>query len=151
MLPSTPIPSQPYNGLVVDLFAGGGGASEGLAIALGRDPDIAINHDPEALAMHKANHPGTKHLLNDITRLACPGNTSGYVMAAPFRGVDGRWYVDVLAGSQVNGPGRYTRAHATPFATPYEQGTHRLCRCVPCSYAPRICVPYCRACPMACW
>ena len=59
-------------------------------------------------------------------------------MAAPFRGVDGRWYVDVLAGSQVNGPGRYTRAHATPFATPfatpYEQGTHRLCRCVPCSY-----------------
>lgn len=52
-------------GLVVDLFAGGGGTSEGL----GRDPDIAINHDPEALAMHAANHPGTKHLLNDITRV----------------------------------------------------------------------------------
>lgn len=56
-------------GLVADLFAGGGGTSEGLARALGRDPDIAINHDPEALAMHAANHPGTKHLLNDITRV----------------------------------------------------------------------------------
>lgn len=57
------------NGLVVDLFAGGGGASEGLARALGRDPDIAINHDPEALAMHKANHPHTRHMQNDITRV----------------------------------------------------------------------------------
>ena len=54
------------DGLVVDLFAGGGGASEGLALALGRDPDIAINHDTEVLEMHKANHPGTRHLLNDI-------------------------------------------------------------------------------------
>ena len=56
-------------GLAVDLFAGGGGTSEGLVRALGRDPDIAINHDREALAMHAANHPGTKHLLNDITRV----------------------------------------------------------------------------------
>lgn len=44
-------------GLIVDLFAGGGGASTGLAWALGRDPDIAINHDAQALAMHAANHP----------------------------------------------------------------------------------------------
>lgn len=56
-------------GLIVDLFAGGGGASSGLAWALGREPDIAINHDAEALAMHAANHPGTRHLLNDITRV----------------------------------------------------------------------------------
>lgn len=56
-------------GLVVDLFAGGGGASTGLAQALGRDPDIAINHDAEALSMHMANHPSTRHLLNDITRV----------------------------------------------------------------------------------
>lgn len=56
-------------GLIVDLFAGGGGASTGLAWALGREPDIAINHDAEALAMHAANHPGTRHLLNDITRV----------------------------------------------------------------------------------
>ncbi len=53
-------------GLVVDLFAGGGGASLGMARALGRDPDIAINHDPEAVAMHRANHPGTKHYCQDV-------------------------------------------------------------------------------------
>lgn len=57
------------DGLVVDLFAGGGGASTGLAWALGRDPDIAINHDAEALALHAANHPHTRHLQNDITRV----------------------------------------------------------------------------------
>ena len=56
-------------GLIVDLFAGGGGASTGLAWALGRDPDIAINHDAQALSMHAANHPKTRHLLNDITRV----------------------------------------------------------------------------------
>lgn len=57
------------DGLVVDLFAGGGGASTGLAWALGRDPDIAINHDAEALALHAANYPRTRHLQNDITRV----------------------------------------------------------------------------------
>lgn len=53
-------------GLVVDLFAGGGGASVGLEAALGRPVDIAINHDPVALAVHKANHPHTRHLEADI-------------------------------------------------------------------------------------
>lgn len=52
--------------LVVDFFAGGGGASHGLSQALGRCPDIAINHDPEALKMHAANHPKTLHVLEDI-------------------------------------------------------------------------------------
>jgi DNA (cytosine-5)-methyltransferase 1 len=42
-------------GLIVDLFAGGGGASLGIEWAIGRSPDIAINHDPLALAMHEAN------------------------------------------------------------------------------------------------
>jgi DNA (cytosine-5)-methyltransferase 1 len=53
-------------GLIVDLFAGGGGASTGIEWALGRSPDIAINHDPMALAMHKANHPSTKHLVENV-------------------------------------------------------------------------------------
>ncbi|MDY0228455.1 MAG: DNA cytosine methyltransferase, partial [Desulfomicrobium apsheronum] len=53
-------------GIIVDLFAGGGGASEGIRMALGRDPDLAINHDPEAVAMHAQNHPGTRHLIEDI-------------------------------------------------------------------------------------
>ncbi len=53
----------PYLGrLIIDNFAGGGGASTGIEIARGRSPDIAINHDPEALTMHGANHPDTLHL-----------------------------------------------------------------------------------------
>jgi site-specific DNA-cytosine methylase len=51
---------------VVDLFAGGGGASEGMAMILGRSPDVAINHNREALAMHAANHPTTKHFKEDV-------------------------------------------------------------------------------------
>lgn len=53
-------------GIIVDLFAGGGGASEGIRMALGRDPDLAINHDPEAVATHRENHPGTRHLIEDV-------------------------------------------------------------------------------------
>ena len=52
-------------GLVVDIFAGGGGASLGLERA-GLDVDIAVNHDPEAIAMHAANHPRAKHYACDI-------------------------------------------------------------------------------------
>lgn len=52
--------------LIVDNFAGGGGASLGIEWALGRSPDIAVNHDPEAVAMHAANHPETRHLCGDV-------------------------------------------------------------------------------------
>jgi len=52
--------------LIVDNFAGGGGASTGIRFATGRDPDIAINHDEEALAMYRANHPGTQTLCEDV-------------------------------------------------------------------------------------
>jgi DNA (cytosine-5)-methyltransferase 1 len=52
--------------IIVDFFAGGGGASTGLSQALGRDPDYAINHDAQAIAMHKANHPDTKHFISDV-------------------------------------------------------------------------------------
>ncbi|WP_438391136.1 DNA cytosine methyltransferase [Caballeronia sp. DA-9] len=52
--------------LIIDNFAGGGGTSEGLEQAFGRPVDIAINHDPQALAMHAANHPRTKHLCESV-------------------------------------------------------------------------------------
>lgn len=52
--------------LVVDNFAGGGGASTGIEAALGRPVDYAINHDPEAIAMHRANHPHTRHLNSSV-------------------------------------------------------------------------------------
>lgn len=52
--------------LIIDCFAGGGGASVGIEMALGRSVDIAINHDPSAILMHKTNHPNTLHLTEDI-------------------------------------------------------------------------------------
>lgn len=53
-------------GIIIDCFAGGGGASVGIEMALGRPVDIAINHDPEAIRMHMVNHPDTLHLEEDI-------------------------------------------------------------------------------------
>lgn len=64
------------NGLIIDLFAGAGGAGAGMEAALGRPTDIAINHDPIALAVHKANHPHTRHLEEDIWK-ARPGEVTG--------------------------------------------------------------------------
>ena len=55
--------------MIVDSFAGGGGASTGIEMALGRSPDIAINHNPAALALHAANHPETLHLSENVYRV----------------------------------------------------------------------------------
>ena len=64
--------------LIVDNFAGGGGASTGIELATGKSVDIAINHDPEAIRMHKANHPNTKHYCEDVWQVdpvkACKGH-----------------------------------------------------------------------------
>lgn len=59
---------QPHE-LIGDLFAGGGGASQGIYMATGRHPDFAINHDPEAIALHAANHPTTDHFCADINEV----------------------------------------------------------------------------------
>lgn len=64
-------------GLIIDLFAGGGGASTGIEAALGRPVDIAINHSPVALAVHEANHPGTRHLTADIWEVKPKKATGG--------------------------------------------------------------------------
>ena len=55
-----------FDGLIVDNFAGGGGASTGIELALGRPVDIAINHDKGAIAMHAANHPYTRHFCESV-------------------------------------------------------------------------------------
>lgn len=57
------------SGLIIDCFAGGGGASVGIEMALGRPVDIAINHDEQAIRMHKTNHPQTLHLTEDIFKV----------------------------------------------------------------------------------
>ena len=74
-------------GLIIDLFAGGGGTSLGIERALGRSPDIAVNHDPEAVAMHKANHPHTKHYCENVwavnPREATAGRPVDFLWASP--------------------------------------------------------------------
>lgn len=52
--------------LIVDNFAGGGGASTGIEMATGRSVDIAINHDENAIAMHETNHPDTLHYCESV-------------------------------------------------------------------------------------
>ncbi len=63
--------------LIVDLFAGGGGVSTAFEIALGRSPDIAINHNEDALSMHRANHPQTRHFIADVYEVDPKGATQG--------------------------------------------------------------------------
>ncbi len=55
-----------FREIIVDNFAGGGGASTGIGLAIGRSVDIAINHDPAAIAMHKVNHPDTEHYCESV-------------------------------------------------------------------------------------
>ncbi len=73
--------------IIADSFAGGGGASTGIELALGTSPDIAVNHDPEAISMHRANHPSTKHFLEDVWRVnprkACCGKRVGLLWMSP--------------------------------------------------------------------
>lgn len=73
--------------LIIDNFAGGGGASTGIELALGRRVDIAINHDPEAVAMHTANHPETKHYCESVweidPREVTQGRPVGLVWLSP--------------------------------------------------------------------
>lgn len=71
----------------MDNFAGGGGASTGIEMAIGRSVDIAINHDPDAIAMHKANHPASKHYCEDVWQVdpveACVGNPVALAWFSP--------------------------------------------------------------------
>lgn len=73
--------------LIVDSFAGGGGASTGIEMALGRSPDIAINHDPVALAMHEANHPDCVHVTENVWQVDlddyADGRPVGLLWASP--------------------------------------------------------------------
>lgn len=73
--------------LIVDNFAGGGGASTGIELATGYSVDIAINHDPEAIKMYKANHPNTKHYCENVWSVdpvkACNGHPVGLAWFSP--------------------------------------------------------------------
>nr|WP_303846869.1 DNA cytosine methyltransferase [Aeromonas sobria] len=76
-----------FDEIVVDNFAGGGGASTGIEMALGRSPEIAINHDPDAIAMHTVNHPSTEHYCESVwdivPRDVVAGRPVGLVWLSP--------------------------------------------------------------------
>ena len=76
------------DGLIIDMFAGGGGASVGIELALGRSPDIAVNHDPAAILMHKTNHPHTLHLTEDVFEVDLLKYTKGKHVALMWASPD---------------------------------------------------------------
>ncbi|AIN15470.1 DNA cytosine methyltransferase [Yersinia pseudotuberculosis] len=63
--------------IIVDNFAGGGGASTGIEMATGRSVDIAINHDENAIAMHTTNHPDTLHYCESVFDIDPVAATAG--------------------------------------------------------------------------
>lgn len=73
--------------LIIDSFAGGGGASTGIEMALGREISVAINHDPDAILMHRTNHPNTEHYQASVWDVdpveVCKGRKVGLMWASP--------------------------------------------------------------------
>lgn len=77
-LPAAPVPGYRWTGgWVVDNFAGGGGASTGMAQAIGKSPDFAVNHNKEALMMHEQNHPETVHFNESVWDVGVRKVTAG--------------------------------------------------------------------------
>ena len=101
-----------YDEIVVDLFAGGGGASVGIEAALGRCVDVAVNHDPEAVAMHRVNHPHTLHLTCDVFEVdpleATGGRPVGLLWASP----DCTFFSKARGSKPIRHPSRKRRALA---------------------------------------
>jgi len=98
--------------LIVDLFAGGGGASCGIEMATGRQVDVAINHDRHAVAMHERNHPQTRHLKADVfevdPREATEGRPVGLLWASP----DCTFFSKARGGKPIRNPEKRRRSLA---------------------------------------
>ncbi|WP_256858678.1 DNA cytosine methyltransferase [Pseudomonas synxantha] len=84
--------------MVVDLFAGGGGASTGIARAY-REPDVAVNHNPIALAVHRANHPNTAHYVADVYEVGPRKATGGQPVAIIWASPDCRHHSKAKGGA----------------------------------------------------
>ena len=84
--------------LIVDNFAGGGGASTGIEIATGYSVDIAINHDPEAIRMHKSNHPSTRHYCEDVWQVDPVKACGGYPVALAWFSPDCKHFSKAKGG-----------------------------------------------------
>ena len=89
-------------GLIVDNFAGGGGASTGIEMALNRNIDIAINHDPAAILMHKTNHPYTKHYQESVWDVDIREITKGKDVDLVWCSPDCKHFSKAKGGKPVN-------------------------------------------------
>jgi len=91
-----------HSELVVDLFAGGGGASTGIEQAIGRPVDIAINHDPEAISLHEANHPQTRHFVSDVFEVDPATVTAGQPVGLLWASPDCKHFSKAKGGKPVS-------------------------------------------------
>lgn len=89
------------DGLIIDNFAGGGGASTGIEAALGRPVDVAINHDPQAVAMHRVNHPGTHHHCQSVWKADPLEVTRGRPVALAWFSPDCKHFSKAKGGKPV--------------------------------------------------
>ena len=87
--------------LIIDNFAGGGGASTGIELAVGRSVDIAINHDPDAIAMHKVNHPTSKHYCESVWEVNPIEATEGKPVALAWFSPDCKHFSKAKGGKPV--------------------------------------------------
>lgn len=87
--------------IIVDNFAGGGGASTGIELAIGRSVDIAINHDENAVAMHTTNHPGTLHYCESVFDVNPPVVTAGMPVGLAWFSPDCRHFSKAKGGTPV--------------------------------------------------
>ncbi|MHB9319091.1 DNA cytosine methyltransferase [Phytobacter diazotrophicus] len=87
--------------IIVDNFAGGGGASTGIEMAIGRSVDIAINHDENAVAMHTTNHPGTLHYCESVFDVNPPVVTAGMPVGLAWFSPDCRHFSKAKGGTPV--------------------------------------------------
>lgn len=102
--------------MIVDLFAGGGGASLAIQWATGRSPDLAVNHDPAAIRMHAVNHPETHHEEASVwevrPREACAGRDVELLWLSP----DCRHFSKAKGGAKVSPRVRTLARVAIPWA-----------------------------------
>ncbi len=90
-----------FEEMIVDNFAGGGGASTGIELATGRPVDIAINHDPDAISMHKANHPFTQHFCESVWEVDPRKVTQGRQIALAWFSPDCKHFSKAKGGKPV--------------------------------------------------
>jgi DNA (cytosine-5)-methyltransferase 1 len=91
-----------FDELIIDNFAGGGGASTGIELATGKPVDIAVNHDESAIAMHKANHPYTRHFCESVWEVDPRKVSHGQPVALAWFSPDCKHFSKAKGGKPVN-------------------------------------------------